>query len=449
MRDIAVTLAVFGCLPFVFRRPWLGILVWSWLGFMNPHRLAWGFSTSLPFAMIVAMVTLVAMFMSREPKKLPWTREAVVMLVFLGWMLITSSVAMFPDEAWPQFEKVAKIFFMIFIAMMLINNRERLHWLVVTIALSIGFYGVKGGIFTVMTGGAHHVRGPAGTFIDGNNEIGLALVITIPLLYYVSQQMTRPYLRYGLIAAMVLCALAALGTQSRGAMLALSGMSGFLWLKSRNKLGIGLLLVLAVLVLLPLMPDEWYQRMSTIKSYDEDASALGRINAWTMAFNLAKDRITGGGFETFQYAAFLLYAPVGWDVHDAHSIYFEVLGEHGFPGLAIFLALGAMTWFSAAKVARYAQTDPELKWLRELMAMVQVALMGYLMAGTFLGMAYFDYYYNLVLIVVVARALVAKHAAPANVGGRTVAARPVRVPPGMAPGVHAREVVAPSRQGAA
>jgi hypothetical protein len=71
MRDIVVTLAVFGSLPFIIKRPWIGILVWSWLGFMNPHRLAWGFATTLPFAMAVAITTILAMLLSKEEKKIP------------------------------------------------------------------------------------------------------------------------------------------------------------------------------------------------------------------------------------------------------------------------------------------------------------------------------------------------------------------------------------------
>ena len=134
---------------------------------MNPHRLAWGFSTTMPFAMIVALTTLVALLISREPKRIPWTRETVVLALFILWMIFTTFFAMYPVLAWPQLEKVLKIQLMIFVAMILINTRERLHALVWTIALSLGFYGVKGGIFTIMTGGAYRVQGPPGTFIGG------------------------------------------------------------------------------------------------------------------------------------------------------------------------------------------------------------------------------------------------------------------------------------------
>ncbi|MEP7208896.1 MAG: DUF5935 domain-containing protein, partial [Casimicrobiaceae bacterium] len=73
MRDIVVTLIVFGSIPFILKRPYIGVLMWTWLGFMNPHRLCWGFAYSMPFAMIIAIATLMSLFMSKEPKKVPWT----------------------------------------------------------------------------------------------------------------------------------------------------------------------------------------------------------------------------------------------------------------------------------------------------------------------------------------------------------------------------------------
>jgi len=48
MRDLFVTAVIFGLLPFIFKRPWVGILVWAWLSYMNPHRLAWGFALISP-----------------------------------------------------------------------------------------------------------------------------------------------------------------------------------------------------------------------------------------------------------------------------------------------------------------------------------------------------------------------------------------------------------------
>jgi len=407
MRDIAVTLAVFGSLPFILARPWIGILVWTWLGFMNPHRLAWGFSTTMPFAMIVAITTVVAIVISREPKKFSRQPEMLLMLVFLAWMFVTTLNAHYPALAWEQFDKVAKVFFMIFVATLVINTRQRLVALALVIAASIGFFGVKGGLFTLLTGGGYRVQGPSGTFIAGNNELGLALIMTVPLLYFGYQYVRRPLVRLGFLGAVILTIVAILGTQSRGALIGLCAMGVFIWLKSRHKFRIGILIAFAILVLVPFMPESWVARMSTIENYEEDSSAMGRINAWRMAANLAGAELFGGGFETFQAKEFARYSPIPKLTFDAHSIYFEVLGEHGYPGLAIFLLLAGVTWLSASRVIRRCKKDETLRWLADLMGMVQVSLMAYLVTGGFLGLAYFDFYYNLVLLVVVAKEILA------------------------------------------
>jgi probable O-glycosylation ligase (exosortase A-associated) len=151
------------------------------------------------------------------------------------------------------------------------------------------------------------------------------------------------------------------------------------------------------------MPQQWYDRMATIKNYETDDSAVGRINSWKMAFNMAKSRPLGGGFDSFQAYSFVLYAPDPDDVHASHSIYFEVLGEHGFVGLGLFLMLGLMTWRTASWVIARARRDREKRWLGDLAAMIQVSLVGYASAGAFLGLAYFDFYYMLIALVVLCK----------------------------------------------
>jgi probable O-glycosylation ligase (exosortase A-associated) len=425
MRDIVVTLAIFGTLPFIFRRPHIGILVWTWIGFMNPHRLTWGFAYSMPFAMIVALVTLVSLMISREPKKIPWTRETVILLIFVTWMLITTFFAVYPDLAWPHLEKVAKIQLMIFVTVILMQGKQRINQLVWVITMSLAFYGVKGGIFTITHGGIYHVRGPAESFIGGDNEMGLALVMTIPLLRYLQLNTRNVWLKSAVTAAMVLTAIAAVGSQSRGALLGIGSTGIFLWLKSRRKVPTAIMAGVAVWLIVTIMPQQWFDRMATIQAYEQDQSAMGRINSWWMAFNLAKDRPLGGGFDAFRSAMFARYAPDPDDVHDAHSIYFEVLGEHGFVGLALFLILGVLTWRTASKIIKTARQKAQTRWAADLAAMIQVSLVGYASAGAFLGLAYFDFYYTLVALVVLCQvSLASEHATSTATSDSSTAQQP-------------------------
>jgi O-antigen ligase len=93
-------------------------------------------------------------------------------------------------------------------------------------------------------------------------------------------------------------------------------------------------------------------------------------------------------------------------VRDVHSIYFEVLGEHGWVGLILFLSILGFTWLKCGAIVRRAKGKAELSWARDLAAMIQVTLVAYMSAGAFLGLAYFDYVYHLVAIVVVVHVLV-------------------------------------------
>ena len=410
MRDIFVAGIVFGLLLFVFKRPWVGILLWSWLGYMNPHRLAYGFAYDFPFAMIVGLATIAAFMMSKEKKDMPWTREMIILLIFIGWMLFTTFFAFYPVLAWHGWNEVWKIMLMVFLTALIIKDRHQLHWLIWVIALSFGFYGIKGGIFTITNGGVYRVQGPEGTFIGGNNELALALVMTIPLIRYLHLQETRKWIKIGLASAMVLTGVAAIGSQSRGGMLAMAAMGLFLWLKSRNKIVTGMYMVIAVVIMASVMPQAWYDRMNTIKTYQEDQSAQGRINAWHTAFNVAEARITGGGFDMFQPPTFRQYAPNPWNVHDVHSIYFEIMGEQGFIGFGLFMLLGLLAWIRAQQIINRCKKDPDRKWAADLAAMIQVSLIGYAAGGAFLGMSYFDLPYHLMIILV----LVAKFAGLLN-----------------------------------
>src|SRR5204863_7230290 len=79
------------------------------------------------------------------------------------------------------------------------------------------------------------------------------------------------------------------------------------------------------------------------------------------------------------------------------------MGELGFSGLALFHAVGLMAWYTAYWIIKRAREDPEKRWAADLAAMVQVSLVGYASAGAFLGLAYFDYYYTLIALVVLCK----------------------------------------------
>ena len=406
MRDLFVAFIVFGSLPFVLKRPFLGVLLMAWLGYMNPHRLCYGFVLSLPVVQIVAIATLIGMLLSKEAKRLVWSREVTVLVIFIIWMGLTTTQALYYDLAETQYIKVLKIQTLTFMTLLMLTSRRKLDLFIWVVVLSLSFYGVKGGIFTILNGGVYRVQGPEGTFIGGNNEIALALVMTIPLMRYLQLHTPSRWIRLSLMGGMLLVALSAVGSQSRGALVALSITAGIFWMKGRNKVVTGILIAIAVSIIVGVMPESWYARMNTINTYQSDDSALGRINAWGMAWNMALDRFFGGGFQSFLAPTFLRYAPEPFRVHDSHSIYFQVLGHHGFVGLALFLSLLVLTWRKCSAVIRTAKKRHELAWASDLAAMIQVSFVGYMVGGAFLGLAYFDYPYHLIAVTVMLHALV-------------------------------------------
>jgi len=160
------------------------------------------------------------------------------------------------------------------------------------------------------------------------------------------------------------------------------------------------------------MPDKWRDRMQTIETYRNDSSAMARINAWETAFHVARDRPFGAGFELASPRVFARYAPDPSVPRAAHSIYFQMLGEHGFPGLALFLLLWLLVWLDASWIIRRARSRNELRWASDLARMIQVSLVGYFVGGAFLSLAYYDVPYNLLVAVVLTRLLLERDTAP-------------------------------------
>jgi probable O-glycosylation ligase (exosortase A-associated) len=151
------------------------------------------------------------------------------------------------------------------------------------------------------------------------------------------------------------------------------------------------------------MPEHWHARIASIADYGDDSSAQARFQSWGYALEVARDSpIVGGGFEIFRGNQ----APTSVGYRGAHSIYFETLAEHGYPGLVIFLALGIGTYLSAGSIIRRARDHPDLAWGADLGAMVQVSIASYAIAGLFLNLATFDLYYHLIAVVVIASSLV-------------------------------------------
>jgi putative inorganic carbon (HCO3(-)) transporter len=401
VRDILIFAIIFGAIPFIFKRPALGVMLFAWVSLMNPHRLAYGAAFDFPFAALIAIVTLASVLLNKHPKNFPRTPVTIVLLAFCAWMTFTSFFALEPDLVWREWNRVIKTLFMVFVSMMVLNSERDIKQFVWIVALSLGIYGLKGGLFVLASGGSYRVYGPSGSYIEENNGMALALVSTLPLLWYLRNQAKSKLLSLAMLAVTIFTAISAVGSYSRGALLGGGAMLSFLWLKSKNKLGTGLAVIAMVAIVALIMPPQWFDRMHTIDDYQQDDSALGRINAWYFAVNVATHNFLGGGFNVFTPRQFFVYAPDPLGYHVAHSIFFQVLGDHGFIGLAMFVILMFFVWRTGTRVIKFCNNAPELKWASDLAKMTQVCVIGYAVSGAFLSLAYFDLYYNFIVILVI------------------------------------------------
>lgn len=409
MRDILVTLLVFGSLPFILKRPYIGVLVWSWISYMNPHRLTWGFAYSLPFAQIVAVTLLFSLLISREKKTIPFDGLVAVWLLFVVWISITTLFAINPESAAEYYSRAIKIQIMTFVTMMCMRDFQRIHLLVWVICLSIGFFSLKGGIFTILTAGQFRVYGPAQSFIRENNALALATLMVMPLMYYLYAVSRHKVVRLGWLFTMLMSGASALGSQSRGALLSMISLAGYFWLQSRAKLISGMAICILGVLALIFMPDSWHERMESIRNYQEDPSANSRIVAWKLSINMANARLTGGGFNAYNLRNYAKYLHPVTSAFVAHSIYFSVLGCHGWPGLLMFLLILFLTWRSLSITVRETEDDPAMRSYYILARMLKVSVIVYMTGGAFLSLAYFDLPWHIIAIAVLLRHQVMGH----------------------------------------
>ncbi len=417
MRDLVLVTLFFPMLPFAFIYPWIGVLVWSWIGYMNPHRLTFGFAYDMPFGLIAALTTLAGLLFSRERKRLPRGPEVALVLGLWAWFTVTAVFAIHPELAWDKWQQVSKILLMTMVTMVLFRDASRLKWLVWTIAASLGFYGVQSALGALASGFQQGYAYPPDSFIADNNDMALALNMTLPLLWFLARDTKHRWVSFGLRAAFVLTILGIVTTYSRGGFVGLCAVLIVLLMKAKRR-GIAAMLLLAtVTVAVAVMPDALTSRIGTIASYEEDESAQNRLRAWAVAIQVALDSpIVGGGFRVFEPDVWERYDPDIPRAWTAHSIYLQVVAEHGFVGLGIFLTLLGVSYLGARRVRVRAATLGELR-LSDLASMVQASLVGYMVSGAFASRADFDLFYHLVAMIAVMQVLVTRAAESASPEG--------------------------------
>jgi probable O-glycosylation ligase (exosortase A-associated) len=429
MRDLLIMGLVFGLLPFAFGRPYIGALMWVWISLMNPHRLTWGMAYGFPFAMLTAATTVAGVFVSNDRGRFPAARETTILLLMAFWFTLTTMVALIPDGAWYKWNRVIKILIMTIVPLFLLQERNRLRLLLLVMAISIGYFSIKGGISSLLTGGRYRIFGPSQSFISDNNALAVAELMVLPFMYFLARSEPRKWFRRGLYLAAPLTIISIVFSYSRGALLGLIAMVTVLIVTGR-RWGLAIAFVLLAGVGLAFVPSAWYERMSTIGSYKEDESAQSRFQSWSFAWNVATDRpLTGGGFRIFSKEGFIRYTSEEFAAFEAHSIYFEVLGEHGFVGLGLFLMLLGSAFMTLRSLERRIKGRPSVAWAKDYVIMLRLSVTSYAVGGAFLGLAYFDLYYDVIAAIILLKIVVHRELAQEAAAYRAARAAELAGPP--------------------
>ncbi len=391
MRDFVVLIFITGCIIAVLKKPWWGVLSLAIFSYLNPHAYAWGFVRSLPVYYVLFLAVAFRTLSAKDKQPIPkdWRIPTFVMLWV--YFAFTSTQAYYTDIAWEKFWFVTKIYIPFYFTLVLINTRYKLDCLIATIGASIGIVAVKGGIFAILSGFSHRVYGPPHTQFYENNAFAVAMLICIPLLLIWQKETLNPWLKKGILLAIPIIYAASLSSWSRGALLTMAGLTLMLiWNSKRKYLAIPMVFVGAFFTK-DYLPEEWFGRMNTIETYQEDASAMSRVEAWTDGWNHTLEHpFTGAGFEGWMYVT----------MRDWHSSYVEMFSEHGFIAFGLWLSLLLGTLINLTFLPKKTQLVEGMEWVTHHCFMLRASLICYMIGTAFLGLSYWDLLYHLIFISV-------------------------------------------------
>ena len=415
MRDILLISVALGLVPVCIRRPWIGILGWYWTAYFVPQGFSWGMARSFPFAMVIGGSTLLGFLLTKDRRPLPRNAATFFMLALTVQFTLTTIVAYNPDLAWHDWQFVMKMLLMTFVAMSLFQDRARLRWLYLVPTLCLGFYGVKGAYWVLRGGGSGpmdaagsgseggRIFGPDMAFFADANGIGLALCMILPMLLYFSRVEASPWLKRGLQITFWLSIISVIFTFSRGSYLGLAVVLLVLIWRSPWRLRFATAALVLGIIAVPLAPERFWLRLDSLirtqSAETRDTSSASRIESFETAWNIAVSRpFTGAGFKALSSPDIWLiyYGPGYRGTYDPHGVFFQLLGEHGLLGLALYMGMIISTLLTLRRLRKRWRNHPNNGYLSGYAEMTQLSLYPFLVNGAFIPAAYIDLLFLLV-----------------------------------------------------
>lgn len=421
MRDIVLLTVLPFLLVAIFQRPFIGLGLWIWTALFFPNGWVYGIASSIRYNFLFAGLMIFVYIFSKEKSQWRFGSLGVIILVFFVWTTITTALGFaLPEIAWESWSRFAKVIALFVFVVLILKKKLHIDFFLWCLIFSVGFFAGLEGLKYIASGGGHNIEGMSGHVLGDRNDLALALAMLLPICFYLIGEYGKKswILKFGLLGLITLIVTAIVGTNSRGGLVALASVGSYLFIKSKRKILFAFLLICIGSAMVGLIPAEWFERMNSIEKADGDASFMGRVVAWKLSYILAmQNPLFGGGFKALEYFPvwsslskdFYSYPffPTGTAVpdlyrgHAPHSIYFQVLGDHGFVGLFIFLSMIVIAFFQANFISKKILEINGPEWIANLAIMLRLSIFAYVTGGAALSFAYFDMIYAIYGLIIV------------------------------------------------
>lgn len=420
MRDIIFLSFYIAMLLLSLGEPAVAVLAYMMTDFVRPQYVAYGFLTSLPLSMIWAFISAIAWFFIKD-KPARITLGIKLLVLWCIWMTITTFMAEVQNAAWLKWNWAFKgALFTVFLPYFF-NTRPQIEAAILVLILSISAHIIPVGLKTIVSGGGYQLSYglySGNTGLAEGSTLAMIAASLIPLYLWAGRYsglITSLWRKKEFSIGMSFLALAAsLGTFARTGLVSVVVLAlAFAFLVKRKIVYILLLLVM-VFAIQMLMGDRWLDRMKTMQDVEQEGSAMGRVAVWLWTIDYAKAHPFGGGFDVYRINEFKLDTKtkgVTYQIEGKafHSIYFEVLGEQGIPGFALFMSMIVWMLLTLKYVQSKSRESLELKWIGMLASSLIVTTLVYLAGGAFIGVAYQPYFWYLYAITIAMRHYIEKY----------------------------------------
>ncbi|MFO1056665.1 MAG: putative O-glycosylation ligase, exosortase A system-associated [Dongiaceae bacterium] len=434
MRDLFLLLIFLGYLRLALKAPFVMGLGYIWVDLFNPQGVSFGLLSGRPLSLVMGLASLLAYLVLDRRNPPRFAIGLVLLSCFAVWVTMTTTWAVVPEEAWIKWDWAIKVLIFAIFLPYIIRTETQLEAMLLTVIFSIGGSLMSFAVKTVVSGGGYDWSlglSSGSTLVEGSTLSATAVSLVPLILFFARDSRLLPQhwsarlFMYGLAAAGLVTAV---GSFARTGLIALATFAGLTWLRSRRKIALAAAFGLALAVGPQLAGENWAARMSTIAQYDEEGSALGRIAVWIWTLQFVAEHPLGGGFGAYRINR--IDMPMGdgsgqileVQAKAFHSIYFEVLGEHGVVGFALLMLMLAVMFANLFRVWRSGRRQPELRWRSRLAAALMTSAAIYLVGGAFIGVAFQPYLYYLMDAGIVLAAMKARR--PAAPPAAAAASRP-------------------------